>query len=138
VCGIRWTPDTARVGASDYYSWIVEGLRLYEALAERKTEVIEVFPTASWTQWHGKRGKRRRSVWSRQALATLNLDGVRPRTNQDQRDAIAAAVTARQYAEGGTQLFGDIVVPRRSVRMSLLTRSRQKTERRPAAPPSFR
>lgn len=110
VCGIRWTPDAAKIHSSDYYAWIVEGLRLYEALADRKVEVIEVFPTASWTRWHGKRGQQRRSAWTRQALTELGLEGVPRRTNQDQRDAIAAAVTARQHTLGRTEQMGEIVV----------------------------
>jgi predicted nuclease with RNAse H fold len=114
VCGIRWTPDPLRVHGSGYYTWIVEGLRLYRALAQDDVEVIEVFPTASWTRWHGKRGKQRRSAWSRQGLEALGLAGMPARTNQDQRDAIAAAVTARQYAQGFTEAFGDIVVPVRA------------------------
>jgi predicted nuclease with RNAse H fold len=111
VCGIRWTPDATRVEAGGYYGWVVEGLRLYEALAARDVATIEVFPTASWTRWHGKRAGRRRSTWSREALAGLGLDGVSERTNQDQRDAIAAAVTAREHSAGATEPFGEIVVP---------------------------
>jgi predicted nuclease with RNAse H fold len=111
VCGIRWTPDHRRVEGGAYYGWVVEGLRLYEALASLDVEVIEVFPTAAWTRWAGPRGARRRSVWTRDALAGLGLDDVPPRTNQDQRDAIAAAVTARAYSRGATQAFGEIVVP---------------------------
>jgi hypothetical protein len=41
----------------------------------------------------------------------LGLEDVPARTNQDQRDAIAAAVTARQYAHGMTEAMGEIVVP---------------------------
>jgi predicted nuclease with RNAse H fold len=111
ICGIRWTPDVKRVHASAYYAWIVEGLALFEALAARGTEVVEVFPTASWTRWHGKRGPRTRAAWTRQGLAALGLDGVPVRTNQDQRDAIAAAVTARQHTQALTETIGDIVVP---------------------------
>jgi hypothetical protein len=37
--------------------------------------------------------------------------GMPRRTNQDQRDAIAAAVTARQHTQGLTESFGAIVVP---------------------------
>jgi predicted nuclease with RNAse H fold len=111
VCGIRWTPDPAAVGASDYYGWIVQGLELYAALADVPMEVIEVFPTASWTRWFGKRGSHRRSAWTRHGLTNLGLSGVPERTNQDQRDAIAAAVTARQYTEGTTESFAEIVVP---------------------------
>jgi predicted nuclease with RNAse H fold len=111
ICGIRWTPDARRVQASPYYAWIVEGLRLFDALAARDVEVIEVFPTASWTRWLGMRGARTRSAWSREGLTTLGLDGLPTRTNQDQRDAIAAAVTARQYTQGMTEQLGDIVVP---------------------------
>jgi predicted nuclease with RNAse H fold len=111
VCGIRWTPDASRVRASAYYAWIVEGLALVEALADRGDAVIEVFPTASWTRWQGPRGTRTRTAWSRAGLAALGLGNVPGRTNQDQRDAIAAAVTARQHSLGQTETIGKIVVP---------------------------
>jgi predicted nuclease with RNAse H fold len=111
VCGIRWTPSRADLEVNPYYEWIVEGLRLYDALAHQPVEVIECFPTASWTRWHGARNGRRRSTWTREALAALDLRGVPSRTNQDKRDAIAAALTARDYERGRCQRFGDIVVP---------------------------
>lgn len=111
ICGIRWTPDQQQVYASPYYTWIVEGLALFDALATHNVEVIEVFPTASWTRWQGKRGSQTRAAWSRQGLATLGLAGVPTRTNQDQRDAIAAATTARQHTLGLTETLGEIVVP---------------------------
>jgi predicted nuclease with RNAse H fold len=111
ICGIRWTPDRGRAD-SDYYEWIREGLGLYEVLAKRGgVEVIEVFPTASWTRWFGPRS-RSRAYWTRDGLARLGLEGVPRRTNQDQRDAIAAAVTVRQHSAGWTESFGEIVVPR--------------------------
>jgi predicted nuclease with RNAse H fold len=113
VCGIRWTPDSDHVRASPYYAWILEGLALFDALSRGGAEtVIEVFPTASWTRWLGKRGSRSRAAWTRQGLAALGLEGIPGRTNQDQRDAIAAAVTARQHSMGQTEAIGDIVVPR--------------------------
>lgn len=112
VCGIRWTPARAQLQGNPYYEWIVEGLRLYEALRDVRVEVIECFPTASWTRWHGPRGSVRRAPWTRQALQGLGLDGVPARTNQDQRDAIAAALTAAAYARGHCDRYGDIVVPR--------------------------
>jgi predicted nuclease with RNAse H fold len=111
ICGIRWTPDERQVRASAYYAWIVEGLLLFDALAQREVEVIEVFPTASWTRWQGARGTRTRSAWSREGLVRLGLEDVPARTNQDQRDAIAAAVTARQHTHGMTETMGEIVVP---------------------------
>ena len=49
--------------------------------------------------------------WTRAGLATLGLAAVPKRINQDQRDAIAAAVTARQHTTGLTESFGEIVVP---------------------------
>lgn len=115
ICRIRWTPDAPAVEASPYYGWVVEGLALYAALARLDTEVIEVFPTASWTRWLGKRGSRRRSAWTSDGLAALGLSAVPPRTNQDQRDAIAAAVTARQHSSAMTESFGEIVVPWRRI-----------------------
>jgi predicted nuclease with RNAse H fold/GNAT superfamily N-acetyltransferase len=111
VCGIRWTPDRERVQASPYYAWILEGLALFDALAAHEVEVIEVFPTASWTRWFGGRGSRSRAAWSTQGLAALGLAGLPARTNQDQRDAVAAAVTARQHTQGLTETMGTIVVP---------------------------
>ncbi len=111
ICGIRWTPDESHVHASAYYAWIIEGLALFGALGRRGAKVIEVFPTASWTRWHGRRGSRTRAAWTRQGLAALGLAGVPAQTNQDQRDAIAAAVTARQHTLAMTETMGDIVVP---------------------------
>ena len=111
VCGIRWTPDEASGATGDYYAWVRAGLALYEALEPLDTRVIEVFPTAAWTRWSGPRGKLSRARWSRTALASLGLEGVPPRTNQDQRDAIAAAATARQHTAGRTEKFGEIVLP---------------------------
>jgi len=111
VCGIRWTPDRTQVQAGDYYSWVRHGLALFAALAAAGHPAIEVFPTASWTRWSGPRGAVSRATWSRAALARLDLHGLPARTNQDQRDAIAAAVTARQHSAGLTETFGEIVVP---------------------------
>jgi len=111
ICGIRWTPDAERVHANPYYAWILEGLDLFDKLADHGAEVIEVFPTASWTRWHGKRGPQSRAAWSRQGLAALGLENVPARTNQDHRDAIAAAMTARQHSLALTETIGDIVVP---------------------------
>ncbi len=111
ICGIRWTPDARRVHANAYYAWILEGLALFDALAAQGAEVIEVFPTASWTRWHGERGQRTRAAWTRQAPAALGLADVPARTNQDQRNAIAAAMTARQHSLALTETMGDIVVP---------------------------
>jgi predicted nuclease with RNAse H fold len=112
VCGIRWTPPDAQLDGNPYYEWIVEGLHLYKALERQPVAVIECFPTASWTRWHGPRGDQPRSEWTREALAARKLQGVPSRTNQDMRDAIAAALTARDHELGRCQRFGDIVVPR--------------------------
>ena len=112
VCGIRWTPPSGELERNPYYEWIVEGLDLYDALASEPVEVIECFPTASWTRWHGPRNGRRRTTWTREALAALGLQGLPSRTNQDMRDAIAAAWTAREYAHDHFDAFGDIIVPR--------------------------
>ena len=111
VCGIRWTPDLSAVETSNYYAWIRNGFRLYEALEGMlNVEVIEVFPTASWTRWAGKRVARR-ARWTREALAQLPVSGLPPRSNQDFRDSVAAAVTAWQYSQGRSESFGPIVVP---------------------------
>jgi predicted nuclease with RNAse H fold len=111
ICGIRWTPDETRVRGNAYYAWIVEGLALFEALIARQSLVIEVFPTASWTRWAGPRGVRTRARWTQSALPALAVEGIPERTNQDLRDAIAAAVTARQHTHGLTETVGEIVVP---------------------------
>lgn len=112
-CNIRWTPDRVALEASEYYAWIVSGLALYDELGRGTPpwELIECFPTASWTRWCGPRAGRRRSRWTRQGLAGLGMEGVPARTNQDLRDAIAAAVTAFQSARRQTDKYGDIEVP---------------------------
>jgi predicted nuclease with RNAse H fold len=111
ICGIRWTPPRAELEGNPFYQWVVEGLRLYEALGRQPAHVIECFPTASWTRWHGARNGRRRTEWTREGLAAAGLGGLPQRTNQDMRDAIAAALTARDYERGDFELFGEIVVP---------------------------
>ncbi len=120
ICGIRWTPDESEVRSNPYYAWVVEGLELYATLARRGADTVEVFPTASWTRWLGSRAGRSRAEWTRDGLALLPLDGLPGRTNQDARDAIAAAVTARAHSYGETELFGELVVPADS---STLTKS---------------
>jgi predicted nuclease with RNAse H fold len=110
VCGIRWTPDAARLEGNPYYEWVRNGLELYRGL-DGAAVLLEVFPTAAWTRWTGPRGSQSRAAWSRRALAELPVKGVPPRTSQDMRDAIAAAVTARLYEEGRVEMFGDIAVP---------------------------
>jgi len=116
VCGIRWTPEEAEVEVNPYYEWVVHGRELYGALEARERRlgwtVIEVFPTASWTIWAGARGKKRRARWTREALDGMRLDGMPSRRlNQDDRDSIAAALTARLSAQRQTRTFGEIVVP---------------------------
>ena len=115
VCGIRWTPERSELAGNPYYEWVEHGLELYAALAAAgidRERTIEVFPTAAWTIWAGPRDGRPRGAWSADTLADLGLGGVPDRhLTQDDRDAIAAALTARLHAEGRTQAFGEIIVP---------------------------
>jgi predicted nuclease with RNAse H fold len=110
ICGIRWTPDPAAMDGNPYYEWIQHGLELYEDLRERGHMPIEVFPTASWTRWAGKR-RGTRAAWTATALTQFGLAGLPPRLSQDGRDAIAAALTARLYARGETEPYDEIAVP---------------------------
>ena len=118
VCGIRYTPDArALVSGGSYYAWIRNGSALYAALggvgASFACRVVEVFPTASWTRLHGPRGSVPRSAWSHAALESLGLGGLPTRRlSQDDRDAIAAAWTARLCSlPGAIEWFGEIAVP---------------------------
>lgn len=116
VCGIRYTPDRASLAANgSYYAWIINGFSLYRALADAERtaswRAVECFPTATWSRIGGPRGMRSRAVWSRDVLKACGLRGVPPRTSQDARDAIGAAITAQLFDEGRTESFGDIVVP---------------------------
>ncbi len=122
VCGIRWTPDAASLHVGPYYEWIREGLSLYQALDRASLDAIEVFPTASWTRWYGARGSTRRSTWTQAGIAELELANLPKRTNQDQRDAVAAALTARHHSDGLTESFGDIVVPKAGLPTSAAAR----------------
>jgi predicted nuclease with RNAse H fold len=117
ICGIRYTPsETALVKNKTYYAWIANGFKLYAALrAEERSagwEVIECFPTATWSRLGGRRGSRSRARWSREVLEGLRLDSLPSRMNQDARDAIGAAITARLYDDRKTEPFGEIIVPR--------------------------
>ena len=113
VCGIRYTPDRARLASNrGYYEWIGHGLELYGELERAGLETIECFPTASWSRWAGPRGRDRRARWTARALEALALEGVPRRLNQDERDAIAAAVTARAQDASECEAFGEIVIPR--------------------------
>ena len=65
ICGIRYTPDraTAEAHPGTYYEWIFNGMELWDALRQDPKlhdRLYEVFPTASWTIWHGPRGDRKR------------------------------------------------------------------------------
>ena len=117
VCGIRYTPNEAALAENPtYYAWIANGFRLYAALSAAKQsagwEIIECFPTATWSRLGEPRAGRTRACWSHAVLDSLRLEGLPRRINQDARDAIGAALTARCYDEGTTEAFGEIVVPR--------------------------
>jgi predicted nuclease with RNAse H fold len=120
LCGIRFTPDAAAAAArrDRYLEWIEHGLELWDACAAAGLRVIECFPTASWTAWLGPRGAHTRAAWSARGVTALircgmrGLDVVR---NQDDRDGLAAALTARQWDERpeAVMRFGTLHVPRR-------------------------
>jgi predicted nuclease with RNAse H fold len=114
VCGIRYTPDAAALARNpSYYAWIANGFDLYRTLqAEADWKVIECFPTATWSRLGGPKGKQSRARWSSAVLDGLRMAALPGRMNQDARDAIGAAVTARLYDDGETEAFGEIVVPR--------------------------
>lgn len=113
ICGLRYTPDRRGLeGNPRFYEWISQGLELYDTLERAGLQTIECFPTAAWTRWYRSRGRQGRGRWSRAALARLRLRGIAARTSQDERDAMAAALVARQHAKGRTDAFGDLIVPR--------------------------
>lgn len=121
VCGIRYTPDAATVHGprpkgDDFYGWIKHGLALYAALEAAGLATVECFPTASWTRWGGPRASRGRGAWSGQVLASLAVPGVPGRLNQDERDAVGAALTARAVVLGDAELIGRIAVPHPALR----------------------
>jgi predicted nuclease with RNAse H fold len=122
ICGLRFTPDRRSLRSSRYYAWILNGFALYRGLASAGLSAIECFPTASWTCWHGPREAAPRTAWSTAALRGLGLTGVPERLSQDERDAIAAAVTAWYHTMHLTERFGDLVIPRRGPKVSSLDR----------------
>jgi predicted nuclease with RNAse H fold len=116
ICGIRFTPnaEVVRTHPSRYYEWVLNGLALFSELegasARIGWEVIECFPTASFTRLGGPRGGASRSIWTRRVLERLPVQGLPALTNQDERDAVMAALTARAYDEGLAQAYGEIIV----------------------------
>ena len=114
ICNIRWTPSAPELAGNPYYEWVEHGLELYAALARAlpDAELIEVFPTAAWTVWSGPRAGRSRASWSAAALAALEPSGLpERRLSQDDRDAVAAALTAGLHAAGTARRIGAIAVP---------------------------
>lgn len=117
ICGIRFTPSPEALARQKrrpnptYYEWIEHGLELYAELGRAGFGAIECFPTAAWTRWYRPRGSEARGAWSRRALASLGLDGVPATLNQDERDAIGAAVMAREHDARRSAPVGEIVVP---------------------------
>lgn len=115
VCPIFYTPDEAVVHSGHpFYGWMREGLELYAAIARAApdTTVVEVFPSAAWTVWAGRRNGRGKPQWSRMALETAGVSGVPARCSQDARDAVGAAVVAGLHSAGETVCYGGIAVPR--------------------------
>ena len=115
ICGIRYTPDrtTAQAHPGTYYEWIFNGMELWDALRTRphfQGRLFEVFPTASWTIWHGPRGNRKREEWSHEALEALPLQLPEVKWTQDLRDAVAAALTAEAGAEREDRSISSILL----------------------------
>lgn len=122
ICPIFYTPpeEVVRSGHT-FYSWMAEGLDLYEALRSRypHVQLIEVFPSAAWTVWAGPRDGRPKALWSSLALKRFGANGVPKRCSQDARDAIGAALVASQHFAGQTIDYGGIAVPQaRSVALA--------------------
>jgi predicted nuclease with RNAse H fold len=118
LCGIRFTPNEAVADqrADRYLEWIEVGLELWHALAAAGVPTVECFPTVSWTAWLGHRGVATRAAWSRggiDRLRDLGVSGLAAVRNQDQRDAVAAALTARQQdrQQPTVVTYGDLTVP---------------------------
>ena len=118
ICGIRYTPDlaTAQAHTGTYYEWIFNGMELWDALRSDphfQGRLFEVFPTASWTIWHGPRGDRKREEWSQEALENLPLSLPEVKWTQDLRDAVAAALSGKHADPRGdrTPAPDQIVVP---------------------------
>lgn len=117
ICGIRYTPDeaAARARTDGYLDWVWQGLALHGALRDAGTPTVEVFPTAAWTRWLGRRGDRSRLAWARDGLRHLRRTGLRDdagdRPTQDALDAIAAALVTAQARAGTVERFGALAVP---------------------------
>jgi cupin 2 domain-containing protein len=120
LCNIRFTPDgpTATAREDGYYEWVEHGLELWAACRAAGIVAVECFPTASWSAWIGPRGTQSRADWTKRGAAELARAGLRggnAARNQDERDAIAAALTAHQLdrQSATVETFDDLVVPRR-------------------------
>ena len=110
ICHIRFTPTARVVRSNPHFEWVCHGLELYELIDRDGLRAIECFPTASWTVWGGRRSGNR-AGWSDRVLRRMGLGSVPDRLGQDFRDAIGAALTAREHDQGRTRAYGEIVVP---------------------------
>jgi hypothetical protein len=81
------------------------GLALYAALAAKAQ--------ASTSKIIRQARLAHAATWSSVAPSLFSLEGLpRRRLSQDNRDVVAAALTARRYALGAFERFGEIVVRR--------------------------
>lgn len=113
ICALYYTPDAATAANSRFHAWMRHGWAAHRALERAGDwQVIECYPTATWTRLVGPRNGRTRAAWTSDGIDRLGVSGLPARMSQDARDAVAAAVTARLAGEGRTETFGDIHVPR--------------------------
>ena len=120
------TPTRARANRSNFYSWVFNGARLYQQLAQHYTlfdgarrsslTSFETFPHAVVCALAGRVvAARPKRETRRNALRQCGYD-VGSLTNVDFVDAGLCAITADAFVRGKVQLFGNkvegfIVVP---------------------------
>jgi len=113
VCSIHYTPDEQAVtDGGDLYEWVRYGFEVRTALEAAGVACVEVFPTATATRVIGERGERPRARWTATAVAALGIKGLASNMNQDERDCVLAAYSAREHVAGRSDVYGTIVVPR--------------------------
>ena len=117
ICHCYYTPNAEKLKSGDFYGWIRNGLNLYACLDDMGFSPIECFPTASWTRLVGarrKEPKESKAAWTRAGLLrVINSADASCVRDQDQRDAVCAAVTAWLFRKRPSSIdrFGDIHVP---------------------------
>jgi len=106
-----WVPWVTPPDRDDVPGWMTTGFVIWEALRVAGHAPLEVYPAGAFRVLAGQPVPRKTTVAGRDArrallAAEIDLPAGADRWGHDTLDALAAAVTARQWSQGRARPFG--------------------------------